>query len=235
MYNIAIVEDEDTFVEQIEEYLEKYSKEKKFEYHTTRFKNGAEFVLEYKPIFDIVFMDVDMPKMNGFEASKKLREIDKDVTLIFITLLAKYAIRGYEFNAFDYILKPVVYGSLKIKLDKIIAEREKSSKKFITIPVNSGLLRIDVHSLNYVEIDVHKIIYHTSEGDYEAYGTMKSVEKILPSDLFCKCSRSYLVNLRSVSKIENDYIVVGKDKLWVGRTRKKEFLDALQNYELSGN
>ena len=234
MYSIAIVEDEDDFVLSLESYLEKYSKEKKIEYKTTRYRNGAEFVLEYKPDFDVVFMDIDMPKMNGFEAAKKLREIDQEVTLIFITMLAKYAIRGYEFNAFDYILKPVVYGSLKIKLDKVIVEREKIKKKEITIPLSDGFIRIDISSLNYVEIEGHHIIYHTSDGDYQFYGTMKMVEKILPTKVFCKCSRSYLVNVRNISKIENDYVVIGKDKLWVGRTRKKEFLKAIQDYEIYG-
>ena len=235
MYNIAIVEDENESVENLEECLGKYSKEANVDFHIKRFRNGAEFVLNYKAVFDLVFMDIDMPKMNGLEAAKKLREVDSEVILVFVTLLVKYAIRGYEFKAFDYMIKPVVYGLLKIRLDKILIEREKARKKDITLPLNNGFLRVDAFSLNYVEVSGHNVVYHTTNGDFATYGTMKDVERMLPSNLFCKCNRSYLVNLRNVFKIDNDYLVVGRDKLFIGRTRKKEFLDALQTYETEGD
>lgn len=231
MYNIAIVEDEKESTDVLEQCLNRYSKEKNVSFRITTFKNGAEFVLKYKPIFDVVFMDVDMPKLNGFEAAKKLREVDSEVVLIFVTMLAKYAIRGYEFDAYDYILKPIVYGSLKIKIGKVLKERKKVGNRDIVLPVGNGFLRIDAFSLDYIEISGHNIIYHTNEGNYETYGSLAVIEKVLPKNLFCRCNRCFLVNLRSVFKIEGDYVVIGENRLFIGRTRKKEFLKAMQKYE----
>ena len=78
--------------------------------------------------YDIVFMDIELPGINGMEAAHRLREIDQQVILIFVTNMAQFAVKGYEVDALDYIIKPAQYGPLSIKLDRA-AQRWRAADK----------------------------------------------------------------------------------------------------------
>ena len=101
------------------------------------------------------------------------------------------------------------------------------------LPTVGGAARIELYKLNYIEISDHEIIYHTSNGNLRAYGTMRAIEKLLPEKQFCKCNRCYLVNLRNVTRIEGNTVCVGGENLTVSRPRKQAFVDALHEYSLS--
>lgn len=233
MYKIAIVEDEFESVESLKSCLEEYTAEYGIQFNIVHFKNGLNFIEEYKPDFDIVFMDINMPQMNGLNVAKGLRKIDSTVTLIFVTVLAKYAIRGYEVDALDYILKPVNYNSLKIKIDRALARCLANQKKVVMLSSQDGDVRMELSEINYVEIDNHDIYYHTSRGVIKAYGTMRAIEKILPSSQFFRCNRCYLVNLNNVTRLRDNYVYVGNEKVLISRPRKKLFLNALRDFTFS--
>ena len=115
MYKIAIVEDEWESAENLTACFEKYTREYGVEFNITYFKNGFNFLDEYTPDYDIVFMDVDMPQMNGLKTAKKLRMIDTSVVLVFVTFLAKYAINGaarielYKLNYIEVSDHEIIY------------------------------------------------------------------------------------------------------------------------------
>ncbi len=233
MYKIAIVEDEWESAENLTACFEKYTREYGVEFNINHFKNGFNFLDEYTPDYDIVFMDVDMPQMNGLKTAKKLRAIDPSVILVFVTFLAKYAINGYEVGALDYVLKPVNYHTFKIKIERAIGSCASKAREEAVLPTTGGAARIELYKLNYIEVSDHEIIYHTSGGEMRAYGTMRAIEKLLPEKQFCKCNRCYLVNLRNVTRIEGNTVCVGGDELVISRPRKQAFIDALHEYSLS--
>lgn len=234
IYNVAIVEDETECVGKLKECLEEYSQEFNIQFNITTFNNGSEFMFNYSKNADIVFMDVQMPKMNGFVTAKELRKIDEDVVLVFVTHLSKYAYRGYEVDALDYILKPVNYPALKLKIDKAITRCKLRKTREVMLPTTEGDIRVSIKDIFYVEIEKHNIIYHTAQGCYNEYGTLKQVEKILAKE-FSRCSSCYLVNLRCVSKIQGDDVYIGDIKLPISRSRKKEFVKALHDHIMEGN
>ena len=88
---------------------------------------------DYKPVYDIIFLDIDMPTMNGIELAKYIRKMDGEVSIVFVTNMAKYAINGYEVDADDFIVKPVRYGNFKLKLDRVI-KKHGSKKNVPTSP-----------------------------------------------------------------------------------------------------
>lgn len=106
MVNIAIVEDNAEECERIREHIAHFFAERGEEYSETRYGNGMEFLSDSRTIYDIVFMDIEMPVMNGMDAARKMRETNKRSILIFVTRLAKFAIAGYTVDALGYILKP---------------------------------------------------------------------------------------------------------------------------------
>ena len=107
MIRIAVVEDSKNDQELFRSYIEQFEKENETTFDVTFFSDGQEFLDRYRAEYNIVFMDIDLPSMNGIDVSEKLRERDHQVVLIFLTNLAKYAIKGYSVNAFDFVAKPI--------------------------------------------------------------------------------------------------------------------------------
>ena len=109
MVKIAIVEDERAYQEQFFAYVKKYEAESGERMEISIFSDGYEIVEKYNASYDIIFLDIQLVVMDGMETAKKIRKLDENVILIFITNMAQYAIQGYEVNALDYVLKPVSY------------------------------------------------------------------------------------------------------------------------------
>lgn len=107
MLKIAIVEDEEEEVALLEEGIKRFFAESGTEYITAVFRNGMKFLEGYRGDCDVVLMDIEMPLLDGFRTAQKLREIDPSVTLIFITNMPNYAVKGYEVDALGFIVKPV--------------------------------------------------------------------------------------------------------------------------------
>ena len=109
MINIAIVEDEKVASDLIYDYLLNYGKKSGEEFNVTVFKDPLALLENYKPTYDLIFMDIMMPNMDGMQASHKLRELDSSVLLIFITNMGDYAVKGYDVGASAFIKKPLLW------------------------------------------------------------------------------------------------------------------------------
>lgn len=158
MINIAVVEDEAEAYNTLTEHLSRYSREKKCEFNIIRFETAGDFLWKYKSDFDIVFMDVGLPDLNGIDLAKELRKLDKEIVLIFVTSMAQYAVKGYEVEALDFIVKPVDYFGLAIKLGRALERVRSKSGKQIAIATESTMVRVETSKLKYVEISGHRII-----------------------------------------------------------------------------
>ena len=112
MVRIAIVEDDDACRAQLEAYVRRYGGETGGEFQITSFSDGLDIAEDYRPIYDSILLDIEMPRLDGMTAAERIRSFDPGVILIFITNMAQYAIKGYEVDALDFVLKPVGYFSL---------------------------------------------------------------------------------------------------------------------------
>ena len=111
MAKIAVVEDNDAMRAQLCGFIAQYAQESGHQLDVTAFSDGAQLVEPYRPGFDIIFLDIEMPKLGGMPTAERIRRQDPDVVLVFVTNMAQYAIRGYEVDALDFVLKPVSYYS----------------------------------------------------------------------------------------------------------------------------
>ena len=179
MIRIAVVEDEEYYVNQLTGYLNEYQKTEKEELDITVYRDGDAVTAEYKSQFDIILMDIQMKFVDGMTAAEEIRKMDSEVVIIFITNMTQYAIRGYEVDALDYVLKPVSYFAFSQKLKRAVSRIKKRSSKYITLAVKGGVIRVDLDDIYYVESAGHNLLYHMGNATHLTSGTMKSAEEQL--------------------------------------------------------
>lgn len=230
MYKVAIVDNDPESAQGLEACFGEYEKETGEQFRIVRYGSGLNFLEGDSSDFDLVFMDVDLPHLNGIETARKMRKTNSAAVLVYVTHLAKYAICGYEVGATDYVLKPVGYASLRSKIEHAVRIAKERCKRYVTLPMANGLLRVETDDLYYVEIVDHECIYHTRGREFRTHGTLAEMERILPAIQFARSHRGYLVNLKCVTRVEGNCIYVGSDKLMLSRSRKKAFLQALQRF-----
>jgi two-component system LytT family response regulator len=210
-------------------------------------KAGLMAIKEEQP--DIVFLDIEMPYLNGFEVLELVSEVNFDI--IFTTAYDKFAVRAFKSSATDYLLKPIDGDDLRLAVDKVLEKREKSipntDVKFLLQQLedakNDKMKRIALptfEGLTFVQID--EIIYCQSDNNYSHVilkegrkmlisKTLKEVEEILSSTLFFRVHNSFFVNLKEVSNyIKADggaLIMTNGDEVRVSRSRKDRLMELL--------
>lgn len=229
MYQIAIVEDSMQDVGRFNTYLQRFREEKSAELSCTHFTSAEAFLASYRSQFDIVFMDIRMEGMDGMKAAHRLRERDQTVVLVFLTSLAQYAVQGYEVDALDYILKPLTYPALEMKLTRALG-RVKRNEQEILINAGAETIRLLESSLKYIEVFGHNLQYKTTEDTIRGYGTLKDAEKRLPPEGFFRLNNQTIVNLRHVQRINSNTVTVGEREFDISRKWKKDFLEAFHRY-----
>lgn len=230
MLKISIVEDDDATAQTIEHMLQKYFEQSGIDIHISRYADAVRFLDGYDLKTDVVMMDIELPGMNGMEAVKQLRKKDTDVAVLFVTNLAQYAVKGYEVNAFDFIVKPVSYGSLAMKLRRLCQYLSTKRKCEICVSTRHSKILLKASEIKYVEIMRHVVTYHTIRGTFVGSGTLKNVMELLEGLPFALCNRCYLVNLQFVTQIVGKEVYVGGDSLLISAPRSKEFMAAFNQY-----
>ena len=174
MTRIAIVEDEAAVREQLAGYVQRYTRQYGTPFEVTEFADGMEILEDYRPQFDIIFLDVEMKYLDGMETARRIRERDGGVLIVFITNMAQYAIRGYAVGALDYVLKPVPYFAFSQQLQKALGQLKKRERHYLAVAVDGGMRRLDAAEIYYLESEGHKVHFYTEKEDFVVPGTLKN-------------------------------------------------------------
>lgn len=230
MLKAVIVEDNDENRKELKQYFQKYISKRNLEGSVELYTNALDFVSDYEFNVDVIFMDIEMPHLNGMEAAKKIRLQDPNVFIAFETNMAQYAVKGYEVEAVGYMVKPVSYFSFEVLMDKVIRKIEEKPHETIVLRSDNRFRKIDLRDLYYIESYGHFLIYHTKDEQIKILGKIGEAEADLEKHQFFRCNKCYLVNLRHVKEMKEDTVCVGNDILKISRRRKKEFLQVLNQY-----
>lgn len=230
MVSIAIVEDSDSDASALIAGIEEIAKSNAKEVEFTRFSDAESFLKDYSPSFDIVFMDIELGKISGMEASKILRENDEKTILIFTTNMRQFAAEGYSVEALDYVIKPISLPRLQTTLTRAFAKLEKRGGGSLLIRLGNFTKRIPYQDILYVETLNHRVLIHTAKETIDFFGAMKKITADFPPS-FALCNSGYLVNLDHVTSIVGEVVSVKGNQLHISRYKKKAFLSAYLCHE----
>jgi DNA-binding LytR/AlgR family response regulator len=230
MIRVAIVEDEAEIREQLMGYVQRYTRQYGTAFEVKTFADGLEILEDYRPAYDLILLDIEMKHLDGMETARRIRELDPEVMLVFITNMAQYAIKGYAVGALDYVLKPVPYFAFSQQLQKVEEQLRRRTRHYLAVPVEGGLRRLDTSRIYYIESEGHRVHFYTEEGDFAAPGALKALEEKLADRPFARCNSGYLVNLAQVQAVQQNTVEVGPYELQVSRPKRKSFLAALTDY-----
>ena len=231
--NVALLEDEEQERRITEEMLARFFKEINAEYEVTCFADAGSFLAHgtgYKD-FQLLLMDIILPgeRYNGIDLAREVRKANRDIAIMFVTETVQLAINGYEVDAVDYVLKPLVYDDFVLKLKKAMRYILLHTEKFIVLNTKEGAVRIGESRIYYVEVMLHYLVVHTKAGDFTVRGTIKSMGQKLSAS-FARSANSYIVNLRHVDGIRDGSVIVHGVPVPVTKSHKADFLRAFNAY-----
>ncbi len=230
---IAIVEDHREDQQRLSSFIGQYFRETapEIKQSIVCFDNAVDFLENYQAIYDIVFLDIQMPLMDGMTAVEKLRRLDEQVPVIFATSMAQYAVRGYNVNAVGFVLKPIRYHDFFLSMRRAVALAALKVGQTILISDKQGMERIVSSDLVYVEVSGHMLRYHTVSGIVCATGSLNELEERLKPSDFLRCNSCYLVNPRHIRRVQGyELIMDNGEMVQISHPKKKAFMEALNRW-----
>lgn len=230
MVRVGLVDDDREHTGLLRAYLTRYGQEMDVQFQVEAFWDGLSFVEDYDGSLDIVFLDIEMPHMDGMTAARLIRERDASLAIVFITNMAQYAVHGYEVDAVDFMVKPVGYFNFARKLERAMRFLRKRGQRAILLAGEDGVTRLSASDVWYVEKDRDHLVYHTGQGVFRKRGTMKAEREVFQGLPFEECTSGCLVNLERVQRIGREHIYLKGEQLPLSRRMKKDFTQSYIDY-----
>lgn len=232
MIRIGVVEDEPHSIDRLLAHLDRFQRESGERFHVGAFSDGADVLAEYRPEWDVLFLDIRMAHVDGMTTARRIREVDSQVVIVFITSSPHYAVSGYEVDALSYLLKPLAYASFEQEMRRVLVRLQQHKRRELLFTAVDGVHhRVAVDEILYIESTGHRVEVRTLDADFGVVSTLRAMEAELSGDGFIRCHNGLLVNLRHVTGVEgNDCRIRGGARLPISRPRKREFLAALAEH-----
>lgn len=170
--------------------------------------DGAELLSLWRPgRWDIIFLDIFMPQINGIETARRLRKVDRDCQIVFATTSREHGMEGHELHAMDYLTKPFAQQDVDGVMDWFLQEHLKRNGE-LTFHTPSGNQTIRVRDIRYIESIGHTCVVHLPGKEISTRASMRELIDELGSDAFFCCHKSFLINLEHAAAIEKRAFVL---------------------------
>lgn len=212
---------------QIENILKQFS----IDFIVKRFFSGQE-LLHSKESFDMIFLDIKMPEINGMDLAKKIREQGKQSLIIFITSAREYVFEAFDVEAFQYLVKPIQNEKLKNILEKAIKRIQADTKiDFLIISADRQTKKVFLKDILYIESVGRIARIHCRDGILETYEQIGILEDKLSEKNFFRCHKCFLINLDYVDAFHKTEISLDNgEKILLAKRRYEDFQKAILSY-----
>lgn len=233
MLRIAICDDEKIFLMHEKKIIKNILLDLGYECEIDKYTSGVDFLNNDKEIgqYDIVFLDVNMEELDGVATAKRIRVLNEQVFIVFISAYCSYSLEGYKVDAIRYIIKDDkgFEDTLKECLHAIICKM-KHNQICKSFRFQEGNVDLDIDKVIYIESNLHKLIFHVNSNEKKEYIMYDRLDNI-QIDGFCRIHKSYLINLKYVSEINRYYVVLADNtELSIAKTRYPSVKNAYINY-----
>lgn len=226
---IAICDDEVSVVQILEEKIKKLLPDAAIE----KYLSGDELIASgSKP--DILFLDIQMPGMDGMETARLLRQNNESMILIFVTAAQEYVFQAFDVGAFHYLVKPFSDEKLKEVVTKAVHAVKRGSgleedEKFIMVQAAGSHRKVFLRDIVYAEVYNRKVIIHTRNTDIEYYGKLQELSDMAGADFF-RTHRAYLVHFKYVEKYNANCVTMENGTAWMAKQNYPEFVRRYLKY-----
>lgn len=236
MYKILIVEDEPAAADGLRACIERYGSEHGEQFQVSWAKSALELDLDAPAGADLIFMDIDLPGENGLDSAIELRRHDRTTPLVFVTNLAQCAVRGYQADALDFIVKPYTYGAFAMRMDRAMEVMRRAARRSVTVRSHDGLRIVAVSDLVFVDVNGHNLTYHLADGSsFSARDSLSHAAEGLGGAPFLRVSSGCLINMGHVRGVRDaEVTLTGGERVWISRANKRRCLEEISRYLGSG-
>lgn len=225
---VAVCDDEAEYCKQMQKMIEKM-------YHSLdvivdTYQTGRDLLRQFeKQNYDLIFLDIEMPGIDGISLARRLRDRKEELRVVFLTSHVEYALKGYEVQALRYLTKPVQEDKLKEVLCYVM--KQMQDQRIIWLKTSAGEERVSLSDILYLEAQDQNISINTAERSYVVRYNLRDFEQELKEYGFFRIHRGYLVSLRKISAVrKNEVTLDGGTVLPLSRTREKPLKEALYQY-----
>jgi DNA-binding LytR/AlgR family response regulator len=221
---VAVCDDEDIYADKIAKITACFFETCNIDFHIEKFSSGGNLLLYNRTAkFDLILLDIDMPDISGIESAEKIRSINEDIPIVFITNLDNFVFEAIKFAPFRFIRKKFLAEEMA---EMLAAFRLKFSNNSVYLDVfdeNERNFRLRAIEIVYFESFGHSIVIHHPKGVFSAKTTMNELEKEYKHLGFLRIHKSFLVNFRYIYEIADGCAVLDdKTKLTISRYRQKD-------------
>lgn len=231
--NIAICEDDEKAAEKLADLITDWANTRKIIVDIKCYSSAESFLMFWPDVsFDLAFIDIQMKNITGIQLAGIIRETDKSMMLVFITSFTQYALKGYEVDALQYLIKPMSPTKLLPILDKAHTIWVNSHRKFLVVSNSTGQFRLPLNDIFYITMLAHNAEISTLDNKHIMRKSAKELMELLPP-CFIRCHRSYILNLYKVDCIYGDSVrLSNNEELPVSRSSIKQIKDAFYNLHM---
>lgn len=182
---------------------------------------------------DLLFLDIEMPYMTGIELLNSLSNPPK---VIITSAYAEYAIKGYDLEVSDYLLKPISFDrflkAVNKVYDQLISSQTPVVQDYLFVKTSLKLEKIRFNDMRFIEGVENYVAIYTSDGKIITHTTLRTILQKLPPERFVQVHKSYLVNIDKIDSIEGNLLGIGKSKIPLSRTYKEAALEIILKNKL---
>ncbi|MDE6852461.1 MAG: LytTR family DNA-binding domain-containing protein [Lachnospiraceae bacterium] len=220
--NVAIVEDEDTCRQELEDCLKQWENQNCTSIHTVCYQNGYDLLFDEFHQMHLIFLDIDLPGISGMETARRLRESNYHGHIIFLTAYSEYAFQGYYVHAMDFLLKPVVTEKIAHNLSKV---EQELVPVYYMLQKGANIERIPFSAIIVFATQGHYLEIITAEHTYQQRISFKTILANLPKN-FIQCHRTLIVNINHVTQVDGNTLQLTNNSIY---PISKPYLQSLQD------
>ncbi len=218
---IGICDDEAYFLEEVYTLVSACGNDNRYNFSIAKYLE-SEILLEDiesgRKDFDLLFLDIDMPKLSGIEVAERLRKEGYEGVICFVTSHNRYALDAYGVEALGYLLKPAQYAEVKRLMEKAVIQifygfdAKEAEKRYLEVSARKSKQRIDMQKILYVEKRRNQSVIHLEDGEVVCYETLKSLFQRLNQEKFCYAHQGFVVNFDKIQEVAPASIILDEGK-----------------------